>query len=364
MNLQPNPATARIIRSTVRGGRTLSAVAYNNLANNGQVFTNSTVNVQFLTPSLDVPLPPKSIVNYMEFPRYITQYAGQPIQPGQTGQIISQTITLPCIPDLLLIYARPASYNASDADWFFPLATSNDGIRNPLSINFDNFSGLMSSFTTEQLFNLCVHNGLDMDWNTWVGQGRSAGGAYPAAVASPALNYSARVQGQQIPLVGSLLVLKPSQDITLQSGQAPSLVGNFTLQFNLTVKNTSEFAQTPQLYVITANSGFFESIRGSSRILKGVLSEQDVISAPLAPFAVRSELNRMVGGFSWGALASALMKAYKVSKPFISMGKHALPKDSGLRKVLETVGYGEGMGSSGGARSGGRGRKSLESRLM
>jgi hypothetical protein len=91
-------------------------------------------------------------------------------------------------------------------------------------------------------------------------------------------------------------VLKPGVDLTLQSGQASSLVGNFTLQFNLTVTNTFPFPVNPQLFVITANSGFFESIRGSSRIIKGVLSEQDIIAAPLAPSGTRGSLARMIGG--------------------------------------------------------------------
>ena len=48
--------------------------------------------------------------------------------------------------------------------------------------------------------------------------------------------------------------------------------------------------------MITVNSGFFESIRGSSRIIKGVLSEQDIIAAPLAPSGTRATLARMIGG--------------------------------------------------------------------
>jgi hypothetical protein len=73
-------------------------------------------------------------------------------------------------------------------------------------------------------------------------------------------------------------------------------VGNFTLQFNLSVRNTYAFSVRPQIFIITANSGFFESIRGSSRIIKGVLSEQDIIAAPLAPAGTLSGLARMVGG--------------------------------------------------------------------
>lgn len=357
MNLVSTPN--RIIRHTSRAGRSLTAIDYNGDIPNK--FSESVINCQFLTPSLDVPLPPKSVVPYMEFPRYITQYQGAAIAPGATGQIISQTITLPCIPDLLIVYAKPSVVGPNDADFYLPLASSLDGIRNPLSINFDNFSGLLSSTTTEQLFLMSQHNGLEMDYATFLGQAHSAGGSYGAGAA-------ARQQGQLIPSVGSILVLKPGSDITLQSGQAASLVGNFTLQFNMTVKNTSSVPQTPELYVITANSGFFESIRGSSRVIKGVLSEQDIISAPLAPMGVRCELNRMVGGFSFASLGNILSKArdvYNQTKPLVSAVSGMLPSSGMLGKLksgAEALGY--GTGGMAGCGTGAGKKKSLASRLM
>ena len=141
---------------------------------------------------------------------------------------------------------------------------------------------------------------------------------------------------------------------------------NFTLQFNMTVKNTADVAATPQLYVITANSGFFETIRGSSRIIKGVLSEQDIINAPLAPDVTRDALVRHVGGFSFSGLANILSKAkdiYERTKPIVSAVRGALPESGMAGKVkgaLGAVGYGMAGGEmSAGARSGG-----LDRRLM
>ena len=269
-------------------------VSYNTSVGTG-VFRDSVVNVQFLTPSLDIPLPPKSVVPYMEFPRFITQPQNSTMNSGDSQQLQSQTITLPQIPDLLIIYCKAVADPATVAAdrsldptlpqfgaSYLPIETSLDGVRTtqPLSINFDNFSGLLSSQTAEQLYHMSVKNGLEMDWNTWAGFGRVPTGA----------------GGGKVATVGGFLVLKPSVDLTLQSGQAPSLVGNFTLQFNVRVRNTFPFPVVPQLYVITANSGFFESIRGSSRIIKGVLSEQDIISAPLAPAGTREGLARLIGG--------------------------------------------------------------------
>lgn len=321
----------------------LPPVSYNTNVGTG-VFADSVINVQFLTPSLDIPLPPKSVVPYMEFPRYITQPQNTVLAAGATAQLQSQTITLPQIPDLLIIYVKAIADPATTAAdksldpslpqfgaSYLPILSSVAGSRSvaPLSVNFDNFSGLLSSVTTEQLYHMSVRNGLDMDWNTWSGLARVPSGAGGGSVAT----------------VGGFLVLKPSTDITLQSGQAPSLVGNFTLQFNVSVRNTFAFAVQPQIYVITANSGFFESIRGSSRIIKGVLSEQDIIAAPLAPAGTRESLARMIGGRVM-ALANRL-----------GMVKSGM---SGSAKAPDHT------GSTAAAHSGkvGAGRKSLASRLM
>ena len=365
-NLQ---APSRLIRSTTRNGRTIAAPTYGPTP-----FSGSVVNVQFLTPSLDVPLPPKSVVPYMEFPRYITQ-ASQPIAAGSVGQIQSQTITLPQIPDLLIVYAKPSNsaylngagaVDTTQGDWYFPIATAVDGARNPLSINFDNFSGLLSSQTAEQLYAMSIKNGLEMDWDSWSGLGRSvAPNATGSQAGAGTIAFSGNAQGQ-IPLTGGFLVLKPSQDLALQNGQAPSLVGNFTLQLNVQIKNNLSTQQTPQLYIIAANSGFFESIRGSSRVIKGVLSEQDIIGAPMV--ATSDQLTRYVGGGFMSSLATALNKAkdiYHATKPAISAVKEHLP--SGVRDALGAVGYGMSGGDASGGRSGGRSagaKKMLSQRLM
>jgi len=344
-------------------GPVLSGITWNTARSQG-VWDSAVVNVQFLTPSLDVPLPPKSVVPYMEFPRYITQQQNGQIDPGQVLQLQSQTITLPQIPDLLLIYVKatksgafPDPQGTDYGDCYLPIANSfNSSIKNPLSINFDNFSGLLSSHTTEELYQMSVSNGLQMPWNTWSGLARSENAVPGGSDGVEPFSYA----GQLRSTVGGFLVLKPSKDITLQPGQAPSLVGNFTLQFNLSVVNTFTFQVVPTLYVITANSGFFESIRGSSRIIKGVLSEQDIISAPMAGAQTRAGLARLVGGVSFSSLANMFSKAkniYEQTKPIGTAVKNALGDEGMMGKVkgaMGAVGYGTGAGS----------RRGLSARLM
>jgi hypothetical protein len=193
---------------------------------------------------------------------------------------------------------------------------------------------------------MSVKNGLEMDFNTWAGLGR-----VPSASG-----------GSKVSTVGGFLVLKPSVDLTLQSGQAPSLVGNFTLQFNIRVRNTFGFPIQPQIFVITANSGFFESIRGSSRIIKGVLSEQDIIAAPLAPAGTREGLARMIGGKVM-SLANRLSMVKSGSEP---------SHDQRYRKPVEAApgrmaALGPGVASERSGHPGvglTSGRRSLASRLM
>jgi len=286
-----------------------------------QAWSTSVVNISFYTPSLDLDLPPKSVVPYMEFPRYITGNLAN-VLPNATATLRSNTITLPQIPDMLILYCRPQTYgdavlgiNANTrGDWYLPITNIN--------INFDNFSGLLSSHTAEQLYAMSVDNGLDMDWNTWNGQAVVAN----SRPVNPVV--LGRTQdGNRVPAVGGFLVLKPSKDIPLQSGQAPSVVGNYTFQFNATVFNQSGAVVSPALYVIAVNSGFFETQSGSSRILKGILNEQQVISAPRAMDS--ANLRRYVGGNFLSSLGTALSKVARnpaVQSAVGQMAKSALGK--------------------------------------
>jgi len=326
MNLLPNPS--RAVRLTADAGgqsvgnavATYGTPAWATLSTAYSPNVNQpSLSVQFLTPALDVPLPPKSIVPYMEFPRYIT--TGLPAIPGTIGtaptsakgvvsgatQITTNTITLPNIPDLIMIYLKPSTpgatgvfttsayttranttgptaFDSTIADFTLPVQA--------ISLNFDNFSGLLANHTQYQLYKMSVNNGLTMDFPTWCGESRSA----PLWSADAAL---AATNAQGTPYLatsGGPLVLRPGRDFALQAGQAPGLVGNFTFQATVTVG--CQFANGiaaggVSLYVVPISTGFFETIKGSSRIIKGVLTEQDILSA--AAHAPDADLQRMVG---------------------------------------------------------------------
>lgn len=206
-------APTRILRNASQASgdntRTISNVGFNG----SSPFVNPRVNVMFLTPSLDIALPPKSVVPYLEYPRYIST-PNQAIPSGGSATLQSQTITLPQIPDMLLIYAKPQVYTSNgEGDFYCPI--------DQISVNFDNFAGLLSSHSAEQLYAMSVDNGLHMDWNTWNGQGRVVNN-------DPSVQLSV-ANANNVPLVGGFLVLKMGKDITLQAGQAPSVVNYWRL---------------------------------------------------------------------------------------------------------------------------------------
>jgi len=353
MNMR-NPADCRLVRQRQNtayssGGNVSYSVssAYNTA---GSTFQNSRLDVVFLTPSLSLPLPPKSVVPYMEYPRYITSNAGT-IGSGATNQSFStQTITLPQIPDLLVIYAKPQSYSdATQGDWYFPIQS--------VSLQWDNYAGLMSTMSQQQLYEMSVENGLSQDYQQWSGRlpaGRGVAGATTSG--------SAVVQS-----VGGALVIRPGKDFALQEGQAPSLVGNYTLQLNLGLANFSGATGTPTIYVMTINSGFFESVKGTSRVVRGILSEADIISAPISSLATRSQVERAVGGSFLSKLGHAVSKALPhlpaVAKVVAPLVKPHLP--SVAQQGLSMLGYGEGEGEGSHSASGGRRRHHKAShRLM
>lgn len=312
-------------------------VIYNNVSfASTNPFVRPTINCIFRTPSLSVPLPSKSVIPYMETPRYITSNNGLTIAGGQRVNLTSNTLVLSQIPDMLLIYVKPGvNMPPNYGDFYLPIDS--------ISLNFDNVSGLMSSMTREQLFDMSVRNNLNMDYNQFLG--------------------SARVdnQGAPIPLVGGFLVIRPGIDFALSSGSAPGLGGNYTLQFTIGVKNTlPDNVENPVLYCMAVNSGFFETENGTSRVTTAPLTETDVINAPVT--ADSQELARMVGGSFWSKIGSTLKKIVKnpvvkdVAKA-VSKGAKSLARSSKNPYAMAGADAAEAMGL--GKSTGGKGLKAL-----
>ena len=322
-------------------------------------FSDSQLIFNFLTPHPSDLLPARNAVPFYELPRFITSNLSS--IPGWTPsatslnpsavQIKTSSLQLNQIPDKIILQVRnPLSSSAwGQPDAFLAIQQC--------SINFNNQSGILASATVQDLYRYSVENGSNQSWQEFSGI---------ASVQDPATGC-----GKKIPMSGSLLILEFGKDIQLtEDYYSPGSLGNFNLQVNLTVANQFPYAITPEIVLITMNSGLFVNERGTSSTYTGILTKQDVLEASAQQPMYQSSVKRLVGGGFLDSLKSVagaiLPHALKFGKE--QLGKMDSPIAKGLSGVLGSLGYGQsGGGASGGGASGGGasgGRMRLADRLM
>ena len=291
----------------------------------------------FLTPPPEITLPLVSSVPYVEFPRYNSSATAAWGVNG-TVSVQSSTVTLSSIPDLLVVFVRPAYRGQTQCDTYIPISN--------IGVTFDNYANLCSNFSQEDLYACSVAGGLDMDYNQFRGYAR---GRFPTLVP-----FSSGVQGGlfdtykatsgNVQLTGAPIVLRMGQDIPLSSGLAPGTLGNYSVQVNLTLDNTNGFfnylntgglatANNVIITVMGVNSGFFESVRGSSALRKTILNTNDVEAASTSSSVTSSQLVRLVGAGSGMHTSSRLTSSLGMPQ-----FKPAVGEEQRIRKMPRTGG--------------------------
>jgi hypothetical protein len=295
-------------------------------------FVGTKLIMQFLTPQPSQLLKSRNVVPYYSLPRYISvgnsipqigpsiwnpnnTTSGAPF-PGltlTTQRISSSSLQLNMIPDKLIICVRPqfAQQGPQQSNSFLTITN--------ISLNFNNSAGLISSYSQYELWRISVKNGSTQTWSSFSGwaMDTTGGGFFPT------------------PTTGSLLVLEFGTDIQLNDWLAPGSLGNFNLQFDITVANQSTFyaidatplipagtvigfngnqaagtpnigVVTPEILTITMNSGVFVCDRGTSSVYEGLLSKQDVLDASQQAPYTRHDIDRLVGGSIHDKLKSTI----------------------------------------------------------
>lgn len=354
---------------------------------------SSKILMNFLTPQPSDLLVPRNVVPYYELPAY--KYA----IPGNNGivnivannersltiqrqnKITFNPIQLNQIPDKLIICVKPTSSaysNPACSDHYLGIEKIN--------INFNNNSGLLSTWTQQELYRASRENGCKQSWNEWSGQQQT--NLQFSSLISPIGNAVAGVQvgnngglarSMNLPSTGSLLVLCFGKDIELNDYYAPGSLGNFNLQFTLDCYTYSPYGINDneyELVVTTMNSGCFVTEKGQSSVYTGLLTKNDVLNANAMEPITMNDFSRMVGGSFWDTLKSigskvwsgvrsALPYAAKVANVVApALGPYGVPIASGLNVANSLIGKGgvsDGSMSAGamgyGVSGGRRGRK-------
>lgn len=285
---RPTQNTGNILRSSnIRS--VLSDLAFSSQTSLNGPWSSPQMFATFLTPGPDVTLPLVSTVPYTEFPRYVKT----DVRSFVGSQTMStQTISLTSIPDMVMIYVKPATKGPSQLDQYIPISN--------VQVTFDNFSNLCSGFQQFNLYEAAVATGLDMDWHQWRGYTQSAlaSTSRVSLGSNPVTTAPTFRQVGVTQLSGGPILLRMGQDITLSPGLAPGCLGNYSFQATVTLPNTYgfyDYLTSATITLIAINTGFFETVRGQSAIRKTILNSADVEAATPETGVTRTQLNRMVG---------------------------------------------------------------------
>jgi len=285
-----------------------------------QPFVGTRLLFNFLSTQPSDLIPVRNVLPYQEFPRYLSLSTNNPaLVPNAVATISSQNIQLNQIPDYFIITARvPMSQQTiKDSASFLQI--------NQISCNFNNASGLLASATQNDLWRISVANGSTQAWTEFSGLATSTSVAGTGT-------------GTLVPTTGSILILSPTQNLSLADYLSSGSIGQYLFQFNITVKNNTAATFQPEIVVVCCNSGVFTTVSGSSNIYTGLLTKQMVLDAKekrdVRPVE-QAVYRRMIGGKMAHGMASAIKRMPFISSKHLA---HGVANDAGM----------VGLGHSGG----------------
>lgn len=354
MSIQMNLGSANRIWRHADGGKSyISGVTLHKVE-------KSTLQFTFLSAHPSQQLSSRCVVPYYTIPHYITNGVKVPkftlpaggIAPTVSTQVIqSSTISFNQIPDKLIVFLRKplGEQDHKDSDSFLTIEKIN--------LNWDNSSGVCTSYTQSDLWRMSVESGSNQSWDEFRGlsyrkttdetkAGDGAGGIVPTCGSVCALEF-----GRHIPMFNDY--------------HAPGSIGQYSFQISVTCKSYYDVEITPELVVCCVNSGVFVTEKGSSQTYTAMLTKQDVLEASQMQAVSHSEARRMVGGgfldslksvFRWIANPDNRKAVGSVVRT--GMDIHDVAKGSQNHTKNRQV-----LGMLGGARSGGGLSGGLMSRL-
>lgn len=320
---------------SITAGQTAMSVAFAPVP-----FTDTSLLFNFLTPKPTLLLPAKNILPYNELSRYITAVGSIPFSDRvSTATISTNSQQINGIPDACVMFVRKriGSQINSDSDAALPIRS--------ISLQFNAAAGILSTATTQDLFNMSCQNGSNQNWKEFYGYAMSGSGSVVSSV---------------IPTCGSYLILNFGKDIQIPEGWlAPGSLGSFNFQASITVNNNTGAdiaANAYEVVTMFVQSGLFVTTRGSSAPYLNILSMEDVVFSAQQQAVPQGVCRRMVGGGFWDTLSSVAGKAKDLLQPLAPIAKMALassadPRAQTAAKVIGALGGGiSGGGISGGER--------------
>jgi hypothetical protein len=249
-------------------------------------YTESTPSLlfQYITPQLvDRGNPMQQVLNYpyVGIERYPTDYgstvsavsAGLPV--GGNFQINSTNVQLNSVPTKIYVFARLNNTqllsNPYSPDSFLRLESMN--------LQWGGRSGLLSSASIQQLYDISVRAGCTQTFNDWAG--RLQANANVNGLGLSTVGVQTGLVTQQYYGSGSVMAIDPI-DLGLDSIEAPGKLEMITLQINANWSWLSTFAPSGNvitMYVVAVSAGVFTLFNGQASSLIGVLNSSDILNS-------------------------------------------------------------------------------------
>jgi hypothetical protein len=260
-------------------------------SSNSNPFSDTRLLFSFLSLQPTQLVKSRCVLPFFDYPRYISSANNALIGAGETKQITSNNIQLSMLPDYFYITIRKPinTMTIKDSDSFFPISR--------ISVNLNNANGLISGATQYDLWRYSVENGSQQSWSEFSGKVMTADNVSGV--------------GKEIKTTGSILILSPSQQLSLPSFLSSGSIGNFNFQFDITITNPYDVDMQPEVCVICANAGIMTLQAGTALTQTGLLTKQMVLDAQQKSSVdtlSSSQYQRMVGGKSLQSGSSAVKK--------------------------------------------------------
>lgn len=318
---------------------------------NGPTITNMVITPQpqltsarltFLKPSNAYPVKDVNYYPYYYIKEYNTvtnslgpQYIAGVQNAAASALVQVNSIQLDSIPSCIYIYARIQN---ADLSPYIPDVFANI---NSIQINFAGKSGLLSTLTEQDLYNISVKNGYNATYSEWHG---------------------AQYQ------YGSVLKLIPGIDFPLDEGKAPGLQGSFNFQYTLGITNISNTAQIYQVETLAINEGTMTVDHGTVKTEVGFLTEAQIRHAPVADYGFTYSHHVLGGSFfskikDWGSAALKAIRGALDSGAIKNILPDKFKKYADYAKDASSKLHSVGLGTIGGKRKMKGGKKISKAEL-
>lgn len=287
--------------------------------------------VNYLNPPLlDIgSIPNEAVYEYYKTETY-TNDLNIALGSGVSQTFTNNAIQLSTVPKAIYIYATlPQSQRTYETtDTFFRI--------NSISLQYLNVAGQFSSMNEYDLYQMCLKNGLKMNWNEFHGE---------------TFNLST---GASVPLAGAVLKINV-EDLSIPSNLASGVNENSQLIFNLNIENVSNAPKSVSITTVIVYDGMCTVSGGQMITQLGVISQSDVMDVRTnGEWVPYKSAMQMYGGSFWDKLKSfgkSVLSGVKSVVPFVAPIVKGLVPES--RPILSALGMGRRAGAYAGAMAGG-----------